>query len=214
MTSNSLHQGTRVLERGAPLAKSEGAIILLHGRGGSAADILDLGDSLNVNSASLLAPQAVGNTWYPQSFMAPIEQNEPWLSSAILLVESLVARCLEAGMSSSQIVVAGFSQGACLATEFVARHPRSYRALLAFTGGLIGPEGISLLHGGSLVGTTALLSSGDPDPHVPWSRVEASADSLRAMGASVQLKRYPSRPHTITNEEVLEARRLLSKLST
>lgn len=206
---SSPHAGAKVLEGGLPLGKGSRVIILLHGRGGSAEDILSLGRTLEFDDVTYLAPQAVGHTWYPNSFMASIASNEPWLSSALALTELLVNRCEEAGIAPSRLAIMGFSQGACLATEFVARNPRSYGALVALTGGLIGPGDTDLDHSGSLLGTRTLLSSGDPDPHVPWSRVEASARQLTTMGATVELMRYPGRPHTVLAEEIASARSLI-----
>lgn len=205
----SPHAHAEVVETGPPLASANSAAILLHGRGASALDILSLAGELGMSDTSFLAPQAAGNTWYPNSFLAPIPSNEPWLSSAIALVDSLVHRCVNAGIAPARIAIVGFSQGACLASEFVARHPRRYAAVLAFTGGLIGPPGFDLHHDGTLAQTPILLSSGDPDPHVPWSRVEQTAAQFVAMDAQVDLRRYPNRPHTILPEELPPARALL-----
>ena len=205
------HANAEVYEAGAPLRSSNGVLILLHGRGGSAADILGLGQEIAPAGVSLVAPQATGYTWYPHSFMAPIAQNEPYLSSALDLVESVVEHSLAAGTASDRIAIAGFSQGACLTSEFAARHPRRYAAIIAFTGGLIGPPGINLAHPGSLAGTPALFSSGDPDPHVPWVRVEETAKQYEAMGAAVELRRHPLRPHTVLREETGLAREILAK---
>jgi predicted esterase len=185
-------------------------MVLLHGRGGSAEDILELGSALHLQNVAYLAPQAAGHTWYPLSFLAPRNTNEPYLSSALAKVESVVQSLQEAGFGRERIVVGGFSQGACLATEFVASHPARYGGLVAFTGGLIGPPGsLQSSPNGELTGTPALLCSGDPDPHVPWTRVEESAAILSGMGATVTTKRYPGRPHTVTQEELELARNLL-----
>lgn len=212
MSTTEQMQFLPIIRAGAPLGQATGALILLHGRGGSAGDILALGSALTDNRLALLAPQAPANTWYPNSFLAPRQQNEPYLSSALAEVERALEIALNAGLPSSTIALCGFSQGACLATEFVGRHPQRYAALLAFTGGLIGPleEPISLA--GDLAGTPVLLSSGDPDPHVPWKRVQQSSDLLSSIGAKVTLKRYPGRPHTILQEEMENGKRLLSVL--
>jgi predicted esterase len=190
-------------------------MILLHGRGASAESILGLSHEFEKagNGAQLtfLAPQAASSTWYPNSFLAPLETNEPWLSSALARVESLVSTLENAGMTRDRIVICGFSQGACLASEFVARHPERYAALIAFTGGLIGPPGSDLTHAGNLAGTPALFLSGDPDPHVPWSRVEESARIFTQMGATVQTERFPGRPHTISPRELHLARTLVEQ---
>jgi phospholipase/carboxylesterase len=201
-----------VLQSGAPLKQADLAVVLLHGRGGSAEDVLGLGRAFDLPNVAYLAPQAAGQTWYPLSFLAPREANEPYLGSALKKVESVVQSLAQAGFASERVVIAGFSQGACLATEFVASHPARYAGLIGFTGGLIGPPGSLRPPAGELVGTPALLLSGDPDPHVPWARVEESAAILGAMGAKVTTKRYPGRPHTISKEELELARNLLTQI--
>ena len=211
--TNDPHAADSVLQAGAPLETADLAMVLLHGRGGSAEDILQLGSALHLPNVAYVAPQATGHTWYPLSFLAPRNANEPYLSSALVKIESLVHNLEQSGLGRERIVVAGFSQGACLATEFVASHPARYGALIAFTGGLIGPPGsLQTSPSGELKGTPALLCSGDPDPHVPWARVEESAAILSAMGAAVTTKRYPGRPHTVTQEELELARNLLLQL--
>jgi phospholipase/carboxylesterase len=206
------HGNMPVSRAGHDLKGAQCAVILLHGRGSTAEDILGIADALYDDRIAYLAPQAANNTWYPYSFLAPIEQNEPWLSSAIAKVESVIQTCVAAEIQRSSIAVCGFSQGACLATESVARHPAHYGALIAFTGGLVGPSDLELHHEGSLAGTSALFSSGDPDPHVPWSRVEASARELEQMGARVELMRHAGRPHTILSKELEAARSLILSL--
>jgi phospholipase/carboxylesterase len=203
------HQQASLYESGVEPGEATGALILLHGRGGSAQDILSLGEALGLHGVSMFAPEAEGNTWYPNSFLAPIASNEPWLSSALKAVAGAIDQCVALGFVRERIAIAGFSQGACLACEFVARHPSRYAGLVAFTGGLIGPLGSDLHHAGNLEGTPILLSSGDPDLHVPWRRVEETAEQFTAMGAAVTLKKYLVRPHTIIPEEMTEARALL-----
>jgi len=187
------------------------AIILLHGRGGSAEDILGLRDELNFADVEYLAPEAAGRTWYPYSFLAPIEQNEPWLTNSLAKVGEIVDGALRRGIAREKIVVAGFSQGACLASEFVARNAARYGGLIAFTGGLIGPLRTDFRYSGSLAGTPVFFGAGDTDPHVPWRRVEESARVLASMGGDVRLKCYPGMPHTISREELDEARALIAK---
>jgi phospholipase/carboxylesterase len=208
MTSDP-HRDQPVLHFGVALDAAVGAVVLLHGRGGSAEDILSLAEAMYHPKLAYLAPQAAGNTWYPNSFLAPIAQNEPWLSSALGKVSATVQVATSAGVATDRIVICGFSQGACLSTEFVARHPARYAGLIAFTGGLIGPPDADLTHTGDLEGTPAFLGSGDPDPHVPWARVEQSARILREMNASVTLRRYPGRGHTVSPEELDFGRRLI-----
>ena len=208
------HSGAGVEHLGAPLAQAAGAVILLHGRGASAEDILGLAHAMYDPRLAYLAPQASNSTWYPNSFMAPRATNEPWLSSALETIASLVDRIRAAGLSTDRIALVGFSQGACLSTEFVATHPARYAGLIALTGGLIGPPGANLSHAGSLAGTPVFFGSGDPDPHVPWSRVEESAAVLTAMGAEVETRRYPGRHHTVSADEVGIASKLLATAFT
>ena len=209
----------QVYRAGAELKEAAGVVVVLHGRGGSAREILSLADALSDDRRlAWLAPQAEGSTWYPLSFLAPREENEPKLSLALATVQSVVEMAEAAGIGRERTVIGGFSQGACLSTEYVATHPARYAGLLAFTGGLIGPLGSKLGplgsdlgKSGDLAGTPAFLGGGDPDPHVPWSRVQESADILTAMGARVTLRRYPGRPHTVSPDELVSARALLAE---
>lgn len=204
------HENGAVLHTGAPLSEATLAMVLLHGRGGSAEDILGLAPAFRSPGIAFLAPQAANGSWYPLSFMAPRQGNEPFLTSALKQVEAVVRSIEAAGIERKRIVIAGFSQGACLSSEFVARHPAQYGGLIAFTGGLIGPPGsipaISPETGTPLAGTPAFFGSGDPDPHVPWARVEESAAVLHSLGADVEARRYPGRAHTISQEELRIAR--------
>lgn len=210
------HAGRPLRTAGSALTDARYATILLHGRGGSAVDILGLGRELAAGSdavTALLAPEAANHTWYPESFLAPLARNEPWLSSALGVLDGLLDELRGAGVPTEAVAIAGFSQGACLATEFVARRPARYRALLAFTGGLIGPPLMEFTHTGDLGGTPAYLSAGDRDPHVPWRRMEATREVLERMGGRVTLRRWSGRPHTILREEIDEARALLQSAS-
>jgi phospholipase/carboxylesterase len=203
------HHDQPVRHYGALLSQASAAVILLHGRGGSAEDILSLAPEMYDEHFAYLAPQAAGHTWYPNSFLAPLVQNEPYLSSALAKVGSVVEEALAAGIARERIFVCGFSQGACLSSEFVARNPGRYGGVIAFTGGLVGPPGVDLRHSGSLDGMPALFSSGDPDPHVPWSRVVETAEQFKGMGAEVRVERYPGRPHTVLPQEIKAAREIL-----
>jgi phospholipase/carboxylesterase len=207
------HRDQPVLRKGSSPQDASGAVILLHGRGASASDILGLADDIYYPELTYLAPQAAGNTWYPNSFLAPLEQNEPWLSSALKKVKDVVDSIVSSGVPRRKIVLAGFSQGACLSTEFVARHADHYGGLIAFTGGLIGPPGTRFQYAGSLAGMQAFLGSGDPDPHVPWQRVEASAGVLAEMGAEVTLRRYQGMPHAISEDEIQSAKPIIESLT-
>jgi predicted esterase len=203
------HKDSPVLRRGTPLEEAVGAIILLHGRGGSAEDILSLTPELRVPGVAFLAPEASGNTWYPHSFLAPKSENEPWLSSALHKVETTLQLLNDGGVAANKIVVCGFSQGACLATEFVATHPRRYGGLVAFTGGLIGPPDAELIYQGDLAGTPAFFGAADRDPHVPWTRVQQSAEILTRMGGSVTVRSYPRTAHTISPDELAAGAKLI-----
>ncbi len=209
--SNDPHRGAPVSRLGAPIEKAIGAVIMLHGRGASADDILNLAQAMYHPELAYLAPTAAGNSWYPYSFLAPRVQNEPFLSSALKKVEAIVASAIQAGLPTDRIVICGFSQGACLSTEYVATHPARYAGLIAFTGGLIGPLEMQLNYSGDLHETPAFVGSSDPDPHVPWSRVEQSADVLTAMNAKVNLRRYPGMAHTVSAEEVRLAKEILAQ---
>ena len=167
------------------------AMVLLHGRGASAEDILGLREEFGFADVEYLAPQAAGGAWYPYSFLAPIERNEPWLTASLAKVGETVADALRRGIAREKIVVAGFSQGACLASEFVARNAARYGGLIAFTGGLIGPPGTDFHYPGSLAGTPVFLGSGDPDPHVPWQRVQESATVLANLGRTSRCNATP-----------------------
>lgn len=206
------HRDGPLLHAGRPLKGASGAVVLVHGRGGSASDILGLAREMYHPELAYLAPEAAGNSWYPYSFLAPLTQNEPWLTSALNRLGSVIEQVSKEGIATRKTAIAGFSQGACLATEFVARHPARYGGLIAFTGGLIGPEGSTFQHTGALEGMRAFLGSGDPDPHVPWKRVQDSAEVLSRMGADVLLRRYAGMPHTISEEEIDLAKPIVMNL--
>ena len=184
--------------------------ILLHGRGASARDILGLADQFGASDIAYVAPQAAGSTWYPHSFLAPIEQNEPWLGSALRTVAGLVDRFSRQGIPAQRVAIIGFSQGACLALEFAARHARRYAAVVAFTGGLIGPQGTPRDYTGDFAGTPVFIGSSDVDAHVPVERVQESTALFRRMGATVDERIYPGMGHTINADELRAAAALLT----
>jgi predicted esterase len=211
----ALHDPTRVLVVGPPLAGARAVAILLHGRGGSADDIAGLASAFAIDRLTYLVPEATGHTWYPQRFIAPLAANEPWLGSALGVVAALVARATAAGVPAERIAIAGFSQGACLALEFVARTPARYGAAIAFSGGLIGPPDeprVAVSGTGSLDGTPVFLGCGDQDGHIPVASVEASATVLRGLGGAVDARIYPGMGHTINQDEIAAARALLTAL--
>lgn len=199
-----------ILEAGLRIEEAKKAIILIHGRGGDARGMVDLKEYLPLQDFAILAPQATNNTWYPYSFMAPASANEPWLSSAIDTVHGLIDDVINSGIPTEQIYLAGFSQGACLTLETVARKAQRYGGIIAFTGGLIGEIINPQNYQGDFGGTPILISSGDPDPHVPVSRVRETEKILQSMGASVSVKIYPGRQHTISSMEVQDAAMLIA----
>ncbi len=202
-----------VLETGLALTEAKKALIMLHGRGGSAADIVTLTKYLPVNDFYIAAPQAANNTWYPYSFLAPVAQNEPWLSSALALVSEVVNDLVASGFTHDKIYILGFSQGACLTLEFAARNARNWGGIVALTGGLIGEHLDTGNYQGSFAGTGILMTNSQNDPHVPFSRSEESKKILEKMGAEVSLKIFPNRPHTILREELELAGELLTSVN-
>ena len=214
-SSAALHDPSRVRTVGAPLARARAAVVLLHGRGGSADDIASLAQVLGADGLTFLIPEARDYTWYPQRFLAPLAANEPWLSSALGVVGTLVGQASTAGIGGARIGVAGFSQGACLALEFAARNPARYGAVLGFSGGLIGPPDTPrppAPAGRGLAGPPIFLGCGDRDAHIPVASVEASAAAFQALGGVVDLRLYPGMGHTINEDEIAAARALLTGL--
>lgn len=197
---------------GRRLAEATAAMILIHGRGATAENILELVDYLPHPAMAYVAPQAAGNTWYPYSFLAPLEQNEPYLSSALARVAAVLGEIVAAGIPPDRVVLAGFSQGACLASEFVARHAQRYGGLLLFSGGLIGPPGTPRDYANALAGTPVFLGCSDIDPHIPLARVNETAGVLSRMGAVVDQRIYPRMGHTINDDEIAAAAALVAAL--
>jgi phospholipase/carboxylesterase len=209
----SPHRGQPVVTAGRPLAEADAAVVLVHGRGATAESILTLADELGRPEPAYAAPQAAGSTWYPYSFLAPIERNEPYLSSALELLESVLAKIEAAGIPPERTVLLGFSQGACLALEFAARHAQRFGGVVALSGGLIGPPGTRRDYAGAFDGTPVLLGCSDHDPHVPEERVHESAEVFRRMGAGVTERIYPGLGHTVNQDELSWVRDLLGTLA-
>ena len=212
MPSNDPHADSPVVTAGPAPEAAAGTIVMIHGRGATAESILSLLPELELEiEVAAVAPQAAGNTWYPQSFLAPLSANQPYLDSALRKVETVVSDLIARGVPSERIALLGFSQGACLACEFAARHPREYAAVLALTGGLIGPPGTPRNYAGSLAGTLAFLGCGDPDAHIPFARVIESGEVFTKLGATVDVRRYPGMPHTINHDEIDACRVMLMR---
>jgi phospholipase/carboxylesterase len=199
----------QVISRGPEPAEAGRALILLHGRGASARDILTLADYLAVDHYALLAPEATNNMWYPYSFLASPEQNEPWLTSALDLLAELVDDLIAAGLESDHIYFAGFSQGACLTLEFATRNARRWGGVVAFTGGLIGDKIYRDRYKGHFASTPIYIGTSDPDPHVPVSRVNETTQVLKEMGADVTMDIFPGLGHTISDREIERANTLV-----
>jgi phospholipase/carboxylesterase len=206
------HAGQPVLAAGDTPERATAAMVMLHGRGASADDILTMVPELQAPGWTFLAPQAAGDTWYPNSFRAPIESNEPWLSSALDVIAGLLHRLGGAGLSPERVVLLGFSQGACLTLEFAARNARRYGGVVGLSGGVIGPDGAPRDDRGSLAGTPAFLGCSDQDPHIPAFRVHHAADVLRGLGADVTAVLYPDLGHTVNRDEVEHVRGIMGRL--
>ena len=205
-----MHQ-KKIIPAGKKLSEAKKVLIMIHGRGGSAEDILSLSAHLHVNDYALLAPEATNHSWYPLSFLAPPKANEPWLSSALQVLDDTVQDVVDSGISKENIFFLGFSQGACLTLEFVARNATRYGGVVAFTGGLIGDKIYRDNYHGDFANTPVLIGTGNPDPHIPVERVYASTNILKDMNADVTEKVYPGMGHTINQDEIEKANDLIFK---
>jgi predicted esterase len=209
-----LHRDAAVRVAGVPVDQAPGVVLLLHGRGATAEDILRLGVALGGDRFAYWAPQAADRTWYPDSFLAPRERNEPWLTSALELVDSLFARLDAAGVAAARVMLLGFSQGACLGLDYTARHPRRFGAVVGLAGGLIGAPGEPLggAASGELAGTPVFLGCGDQDPHIPVTRVLETAAHLERLGGRVTRRIYPGLGHVTNADELASVQALLADL--
>lgn len=208
--SHDPHGDQPVLHAGAALDEARLVLIMVHGRGAGADDMIGLAGELVAPGLAFLAPQAAGHTWYPYPFMSPIDSNEPGLSSGLRRIGSLVEKAEEAGVGPERIVLLGFSQGACLSLEYAARNARRYRAVVALSGGLIGPPGTPRDYAGTFDGTPAFFGCSDVDPHIPLARVNESAEVFRRMDATVDERIYPRMGHTVNADEIAAVRALLT----
>ena len=199
----------QIITDGTPLAQAKGALLMLYGRGSTARNIISLASDFNLTDFAILAPQATNQSWYPYSFMAPVEENQPALNSALEVIGQTVEDIIAAGIPADKIYFAGFSQGACLTLEYIARNAQRFGGTVAFTGGLVGEELVTSNYKGDFAATPILISTGDPDPHVPLNRVEESISVLKNLGAEVTLKVFKGRPHTILREEIELANQLI-----
>ena len=203
------HAGQPVLTRGPRPVDARLTMILVHGRGASADDILGLAEALQYEELAYLAPQAAGSSWYPYSFLTAISQNEPGISSALNVLSRMIESLHAEGVDSERIGLLGFSQGACLALEFAARHADKYAGVFALSGGLIGPPGTPRNYPGSFAGTPVFLGCSDVDPHIPVERVRESSEVFRRMNATVDERIYPRLGHTVTQDEIFAVQEIL-----
>ncbi|MEJ7812502.1 MAG: dienelactone hydrolase family protein [Gemmatimonadaceae bacterium] len=206
------HAGQPVRTVGAPLRGARAAVVMVHGRGASAEDILSLapGLTLATGGVAFLAPQAAGGTWYPFGFMSPIARNEPGISSGVRAIARVLSQVAAAGIPPERTMLLGFSQGACLATEYAARHARRYGGVAGLSGGLIGPDDTPRDYTGSLAGTPVFLGCSDVDGHIPAARVRESAEVLRRLGGEVDMRLYPGMGHLVNEDEVAAVRAMLA----
>jgi phospholipase/carboxylesterase len=196
------HQGQPIRMAGEPVSRARAALLMLHGRGARADDMLSLAKELDQPGFAYLAPQAAGDSWYPNRFLAPLEQNEPWLSSALAFVRAVLEEVTRAGIPYRQVILLGFSQGACLALEFAARNARRYGGVVGWSGALIGPDTTPREYTGSLAGTPVFLGCSDVDFHVPKEHVHQTAQALTRLGGAVTERLYPDMGHIVNQDEI------------
>lgn len=206
----NIHQGQPVLNFGASIEEAQLVVIMLHGRGATASSLLPLVQALDTPGVSFWLPQAAMNRWYPQSAFGPIELNEPDLSSALALVDQIANTVRKRGLSDQQIVFGGFSQGACLAAEYVARNARKFAGLFVFSGALIGPKGMPRNYQGTLDSMPVFIGGSDVDPWVPYDLIQDSVQTLEQLDAQVDFQTYPGMAHTVNQDEIDRVRDILA----
>jgi predicted esterase len=210
--SHNPHQGQSVHSAGEPLEIAQAVMLMVHGRGARAEDILTLADQFNQPGFAYLAPQAAENTWYPNRFLVPLAENEPWLSSALAFVGDVFAQIVKAGIPAERIILLGFSQGACLTLEFAARNARRYGGIVGLSGALIGPDETPRDYPGSFAGTPVFLGCSDVDFHVAKERVNESAEVFTRMGGEVTKRLYPNHDHSVNQDEIEFVRGMMKSL--
>ena len=206
------HQGQPIRMAGAALESARSAMLMLHGRGARAEDILALAQFFPYPGFAHMAPQAAGNTWYPNRFLVPMEENEPWLSSALALVDHSLDQIIKAGIPAERIILLGFSQGACLALEFTARHARRYGGIVGLSGALIGPDDTPRDYPGTMAGTPVFLGCSDVDFHVPKESVDQTAEVFRKLDGVVTERLYPNMDHSVNHDEIDFVRGMMQEL--
>ena len=209
----SPHQSQPIRTAGVSIHHAKAAMLMVHGRGARAEDILSLADQLDFPEFAYLAPQAADNTWYPNRFLNPISENEPWLSSALAFVGDVFAQIVQAGIPPERIILLGFSQGACLTLEFAARNAQRFGGVVGLSGALIGPENTPRDYAGSLAATPVFLGCSDVDFHVPKERVHQTAETMRVLGGVVTERLYPNMDHTVNQDEIKFVRGMMQAVS-
>ena len=199
-----------VIHHGPAIDNARLVAVLLHGRGANAADIIGLAPEFDLPDVAFVAPDAPRGSWYPQSFLAPIDANEPYLSRSLDTVDLIVNELIDKGIDHRRIILAGFSQGACLSLEYAARNPRRYAAILGFSGGVIGPDIEPERYAGNFDRTPVYLGCSDIDPHIPAERVRETAVLFGRLNASVTVELFPGRPHSVYPEEIDATRAILA----
>ncbi len=207
------HQGQPVRAMGEPLDRARAAMVMVHGRGATAESILSLVPALSQPGFAFLAPQAAGNTWYPNSFMAPIPSNEPGITSGLAAIADIISTISDAGIPLDKTMLLGFSQGACLSVEYAARHAGHYGGIATLSGGLIGPDGTPRNYPGNFDSTPVFLGCSDVDGHIPALRVTESASILRHMGARVTMKLYPGMGHLVNEDEIAAVNAMMEEVA-
>ncbi|MDR5656282.1 dienelactone hydrolase family protein [Halodesulfurarchaeum sp. HSR-GB] len=211
-TTPGPHQGQPLVQAGTPVKDAHAALVLVHGRGASARSIIQFGRQVSPPEFVLLAPQAADNEWYPQSFLAPVEQNEPGRRSGLQAIDDAVETAREASIPTERIALAGFSQGACLVSEYVARNPDRYGGLAVLSGGLLGETVDPADYQGALDGTPVFLGCSDVDPHIPEQRVHETATVFESLGAAVDTRIYDGMAHTVNDDELDAVAAMLADL--
>ncbi len=211
-SSKGPHQSQPVIQMGASVEKAKAAMIMLHGRGADAQDILGLAHEFNQPDFLYVVPQAYRNTWYPYTFLSPLAQNEPGLSSGLQVISHILTGLEGNELLSSRIILLGFSQGACLTLEYAARNARRYGGIIGLSGGLIGPENTPRNYSGSLEGTPVFLGCSDKDPHVPKERVQQTAKVFQKLSGNVTKRFYPDLGHTVNEAEIEFVKSMMEEL--
>ena len=213
MTKENIHKNQPVLSTGKPVEQATAAMIMIHGRGASAENILGLSQEFTTQDIAFVAPQAANHTWYPYSFLSSIERNEPGISSGLATIKNLVSDLNERGISTERIILLGFSQGACISLEYAARNPQRYGGVVALSGGVIGPLGMPRNDEGDMVQTPVFLGCSDIDAHIPLERVQESTKIFQLLNADVTERIYPGMGHTINQDEIDYINELLSEIT-